>query len=696
VGIVPAGAGPRPCALPVRPDNIPRELKALNRWLVWGYRWNAGKGKWDKPPCNLKGRTIDGTSPKNWFTFEAALAGAAALTSGPFHLDGVGLAMADDDIEDALVAVDIDHCRNPETSEIDQQAAEVVSRFDTYTELSPSATGLRLFCRGRLSLPAGKHGTRVGPIEVYRKGHYLTVTGQHLEGTPEMVEKRDDALRWLLERLAVRKSKVQEEELGLPDFSDLDRFGQDARPERFRGYAPGGSLSDDDVIRRAQMATNGDKFTRLWSGDTSEYGDDHSRADLALANMLAYWCDGDAARVERLFGQSQLGQREKWTGRADYRERTIAEALKGTSGHSGNGQPHHEGKGQSTAEPAEPGKPGIPAHLLEKLNATITIGDLAHHLCSIAWLWKLWIQPGQLTAVTSKAGKGKTRFCMDLLRRIRSGLPWPCGQDMTLPTDAPVIWVPADRNHRQIQDTCDAFGIPRTSIILNADSTEMFGGTQMDDLETLRLLDLRVERYQPSLVVVDTLSHATRKDLFKVEDTNAVLRPLADIAQQRKTAILLLAHLNTQGETYGQRLDAWARQVIRITEPDPGAEDRRCVEVTKSDSERPRPLGITISSRGYEYDTSPPEASSAQPRKSSKQAEAEDWLCERLADGQPQHQKELVDAAEAAGISKGTLFRAARELKLIEGTTPYGRGTRKTWALPDPCEGQVQEEELPS
>ena len=54
--------------------------------------------------------------------------------------------------------------------------------FDSYAEVSPSGTGVRVWVVGTLAglLPSGKEGRRRGPIEVYDGGRYLTVTGHRL------------------------------------------------------------------------------------------------------------------------------------------------------------------------------------------------------------------------------------------------------------------------------------------------------------------------------------------------------------------------------------------------------------------------------------------------------------------------------------------------------------------------------------
>lgn len=78
------------------------------------------------------------------------------------------------------------------------------------------------------------------------------------------------------------------------------------------------------MLAKARAAKNGDKFCRLWAGDTSGHGDDDSAADLALLSMLAFYTQ-DPAQLDRLFRRSGL-YRGKWE-REDYRRGTIAKAI---------------------------------------------------------------------------------------------------------------------------------------------------------------------------------------------------------------------------------------------------------------------------------------------------------------------------------------------------------------------------------
>jgi primase-polymerase (primpol)-like protein len=82
--------------------------------------------------------------------------------------------------------------------------------------------------------------------------------------------------------------------------------------------------TDEEVIQLAKGARNTAKFEALMSGDTSGYPS-HSEADQALISLLAFLTQ-DEEQLDRLFRRSGLC-RDKWTGRADYRRRTIQRAL---------------------------------------------------------------------------------------------------------------------------------------------------------------------------------------------------------------------------------------------------------------------------------------------------------------------------------------------------------------------------------
>jgi primase-polymerase (primpol)-like protein len=219
------------------------------------------------------------------------------------HLPGVGFMFHPDD---GLAGADLDGCRDPETGRIESWALEIVEELDSYTEASPTGTGLKMFVRGEL--PPGRR--RKGPIEMYDRGRFFTTTGHRLADVPATVNDRQEELTQLHRRVFGPEKAAR-------TGSSTDKT------------AAGMSLSDSELIDYAMRAANGEKFARLWAGDTTRYAspanEGRSEADLALCSLLAFWCGPDEERIDRLFRQSGL-YRQKWE-RAGYRALTLAVAL---------------------------------------------------------------------------------------------------------------------------------------------------------------------------------------------------------------------------------------------------------------------------------------------------------------------------------------------------------------------------------
>lgn len=309
---------PRPIALPLRADALPAELGRLRRFVGWRYTWKPGDGngkpgKWDKPPFDAThpAQLASSTDPATWRSFDEA---RAAVEDGKF--DGIGIAPGVptndkgealiDDAGNRLAAVDLDHCVS-EDGQLEPWARAIVDRLHTYTERSPSGRGLRLLLWADCLPPNGR---KKGNIEIYNSGHYVTLTGQHLEDTPTTIEERTSEIAAVHAQVFAAKSSKK-------------HHGDEQR----RATVPTG---DDDatLIERAKRAANGSKFSSLWVGDWSGYSS-QSEADSALCLMLTFWIGRDEARIDRVFRQSGL-MRDKWNerrGDATYGERTIAGAV---------------------------------------------------------------------------------------------------------------------------------------------------------------------------------------------------------------------------------------------------------------------------------------------------------------------------------------------------------------------------------
>jgi hypothetical protein len=317
---------------------------------------------------------------------------------------------------------------------------------------------------------------------------------------------------------------------------------------------------------------------------------------------------------------------------------------------------------------------------VRSLDDVATIEDLEKAGSQVTWLWEGWIPSGVLTAVAALGGTGKTRFCADLLRRVRHGLPWPDGKPMTLPPDSLALWVVSDNHHDEMVTLSRAFDIV-PSVRINAWKQDPFAGVCLETAEDLADLDARIRAVRPAFVVIDTVGNSTDKSLSKQEEAKAYYFPLQVLARRHRCAILCLTHLNAGGGFLGRRVLEKVRVALRMEQPDP-ADDKRRLEVHKTNAKRPLPLGLVMGDRGNDYDGDPPSAPQEQSLPAKVQ-EAVDWLRERLTLGAAKVGAVLTEGGNA-GHSKGSLYRACDVLALERFEDDQ---RKKWWRLPAEEEG---------
>lgn len=314
-----------------------------------------------------------------------------------------------------------------------------------------------------------------------------------------------------------------------------------------------------------------------------------------------------------------------------------------------------------------------------------TAVDLISQNSSIKWLWNGWVQQGTLTALAAEPGVGKTRLCADILRRMVNGLEWPDGQPMTVESGCKVIWIAADSQWAELATIPEQFGFAPDSIVLNGTKANPYGGTNFDNVEDFAKLERRIMRVKPVAVFIDTIGNATDKEMTRPDQAKQIFKPLAEIATRTGTSIILVTHLNKGGEALGRRIIGAVRQVIKLECPDPQNEpNRRKLYVDKSNSMKPRPLGVTMGSAGNDYDGSPPSAVTSEPGKNpGRPSNLEDdakWLEALLSDGNERQVKAIIDAANAQrGMSVDRTYKAMRSLgeRVVESMS----GNRKFWRL---------------
>jgi hypothetical protein len=250
-------------------------LREYSQWLGYRSEWLETRGKYTKKPVNPHtGGAGSSTNPASWATYKQALNAATR-----YNLDGIGFALTADD---PFTVIDLDACRDPDTGELEPWAWEIVRRLNTYTEISPSGTGVHIVLKAALPVA----GRRKGRIEAYHSGRYVTITGDALDGYDVILERADELAAWYADTFTSSRAAVR------------------------LHVVPPPTMADDVILERASTARNGDKFRRLFTaGDASGYPSP-SEADAALLCMLAYYTR-DPDQLLALMRQSALYRADK-------------------------------------------------------------------------------------------------------------------------------------------------------------------------------------------------------------------------------------------------------------------------------------------------------------------------------------------------------------------------------------------------
>ena len=253
------------------------------------------------------------TNPSAWMSYDEALSSNAS---------GVGFVFTD---TDPYFFVDIDHCFEKPDADSNtigswsQLATEICTMFaGCYVEVSQSGTGLHIV--GRYSaIPDHRCKDEKLGLELYHTGRFAALTGMSATGHWDI--DATAALNTFISRYLPASESVTNLEWS-------DSPTADSHP----------ILDDEKLIKKACSSTGGvgaifggkATFKDLWLKNVDALeesypdstGYDESKADMALAQHLAFWTGNDCERIERLMRQSAL-VRDKWDNHKSYMRRTI-------------------------------------------------------------------------------------------------------------------------------------------------------------------------------------------------------------------------------------------------------------------------------------------------------------------------------------------------------------------------------------
>lgn len=267
-------------------DNIPNELKQYNNWVC--FKFVNRNGKKSKVPFNpISGQMAKSNDMSTWCTYDVAVNNAA-------RYDGIGFQFSNS----PFVGVDIDHCKDGDN--ISVPALDIIDTLKSYTEISPSGTGVHIICKG--NAPDG--GNRKDNIEIYSEGRYFTVTGKIFNSNYTAVNDCQNDLNNIHDKY-IKKEKnkpiVKQETI----------------------------KSIDDLLTLAIKSKQGNDFQSLFNGNWQLKYKSQSEADIAFCNMLAFWTKRDIAAMDNIFRRSGL-MRDKWNkkhGAMTYGQSTLERAV---------------------------------------------------------------------------------------------------------------------------------------------------------------------------------------------------------------------------------------------------------------------------------------------------------------------------------------------------------------------------------
>lgn len=269
---------------------ILQNMKRLRNWVC--HR--------NKIPIDPKtGNPAKSNDPNTWGTYEQAKEWMERDKS----ISGLGFMFGNS----PYVGIDIDHCiQDGKTSEL---AHKIITTFQSYTEISPSGTGVHIICKGKLK-GTGRKNSELG-LEIYDTGRYFTVTENAIKAYPNVLECQKE-IDELCQKYFSEKSKA------------TSKSAQTVPKQQQICH-----LEDEKLLEIARNSRNGTKFADLYAGNWQNYYKSQSEADIALCNMLAFWTGNDFDQIDRIFRSSGL-MRDKWNqqhGINTYGDMTITKAV---------------------------------------------------------------------------------------------------------------------------------------------------------------------------------------------------------------------------------------------------------------------------------------------------------------------------------------------------------------------------------
>jgi hypothetical protein len=446
----------------------------MRRWAVWKAIWNESRQKYDKIPCSPQHYGLSTKKVSDWGDFDTA---SKVLSLNPTRYSGLGLVLTG---LTGVVGIDLDECRKD--GQIAPWAKAIVETMGSYTEISPSGTGLRILAHGEFHTDWNNHD--IG-IEVY-SGHtprFLTITGDTKLARP-MVAAQPQALQALFD--GMRKSSLPTanvipiempelvSELALPDVAEMPI------PEATRELLLHGP-SDDVQDRSGALHAAGVHLYSAGYDDAtvlSILAASQPVMDIALAHRRQ---DPDRA-LQYLWLEHCQKAKPKATTPTDvmaefddlsYDPEVVASAKKAAAA-----AVIHE----------------------NRFNIETTIEFIVRRKAT--WLIKGVLPRANFGVFYGASGSGKSFFVFDLAAAIARGINWRGNKT----TKARVLWIAAEGQEdmrKRVHGYCMAQGIQPEEL----DMKFISDAPNLRELTDVKALVKQIKKHgEFDLIVIDTLA----------------------------------------------------------------------------------------------------------------------------------------------------------------------------------------------
>jgi hypothetical protein len=330
----------------------------------------------------------------------------------------------------------------------------------------------------------------------------------------------------------------------------------------------------------------------------------------------------------------------------------------------------------------------------------------------IQWLWPGRIPGGKLSLLDGDPNQGKSLFTLDLCARVTRGDAFPDGAAGCEPGHVLLVTCEDELGDTVLPRLQQLGAVERRVSAYQGNASEDCFSQLPRFPRDAPILEEVIRRTDSKLVVIDPLMAFLDTTICGASDQSVrqALMPLALVAEATGAALLLVRHLNKTGGSRAIYRGSGSIGIIGsvrmafLLARNPEDPDVRVLACTKCN------LGPPPSSLGFKVEAAdggnprvvwlgPSELSAddlvvARPPRLLPRQQACEFLQERLEKGSREVQALEREAAEQ-GISKATLLRAKKELKVFTRQERAGGRPVFFWSLTPPEEQDVPGDDLP-